>query len=133
MASGDLFGRFDPGFLGLLVGDDALAEPLGDLGDEAVPEGSKSVDSLRDAVGDSGDLGFAIPPSQRFLAFCRPSSDRHAGEQHFTREWLYSVKIASQTTHVFGTRRFRVPAWKSASIWHVWQRISTDSASWMSL
>jgi hypothetical protein len=61
MASGDPFGRL--GFFGLLVGDDALAEPLGDLGDEGVSEGSKSVHPVGNPMSHSTHVGFRLPPT----------------------------------------------------------------------
>jgi hypothetical protein len=37
------------------VGDDAAPDPLGDLRDEGVAEGSQAVNPVGDVVGDAGD------------------------------------------------------------------------------
>jgi hypothetical protein len=73
MASDDPLGRLGfPGFL--LVGDDAAAEPLRDLGDEAVSEGSKSVHPSGNPMSHSTHVGFNEPPTcvRRFSPPCRP-------------------------------------------------------------
>jgi hypothetical protein len=43
--------------------DDLAADPFGDLGDKAVPEGSEPVDALGDPDGNAGDVGLSVPVS----------------------------------------------------------------------
>jgi hypothetical protein len=56
----------DSGFC--LVFHDAPTDPLRDLRDEAVAEGSQSVDAVWDSVGNSSDWRLEVPPPHRFMA-----------------------------------------------------------------
>jgi hypothetical protein len=97
------------------------------LGDYGVSEAAQSVHPIRYASGDAADGWLNAPPPHRFKAFRRPASDRHCGEQFFTREWLYSVNVAPHVSHRFGAFVVRVPSSASKVAWHWQQTITTVS------
>jgi hypothetical protein len=91
MASGDLFGRL--GRLGLLVGDDALAEPLGDLRDEGVSEGSKSVHPVGNPMSHSTHVGFKLPVTTLTPCDCNPSRRFAVGVGSMPRSTALTITV----------------------------------------
>jgi hypothetical protein len=59
--------------------EDPPADPLGDLGDERVPEASESVDPVGDSDGDAGDAG--------------PLSTGPSAVQSFGKPWSHSTNV----------------------------------------
>jgi hypothetical protein len=92
MASGDP-GRFGlAGFL--LVGDDAPAEPLRDLREEGVPEGSKAVHPAGNPMSHSTHVGFNCPVTTLTPWDCKPERQFAVGVGIMPRSTALTITVS---------------------------------------